>query len=221
MSNDTSKQKVEERLKQVFANPQTAAAVADVLVRNKPPGWSRRSCAPYYKERYALEMKDVLDGMMADRKDRVYRYDEFLAKFGVSKESLYLRVNQSLRYLLENMDDDDHTYGRFQEMITITRERNIGICIRFIPEFREGDISNFKPESVRPKDEAPKWKQRIDDYLEDGEVGQPLLVDNLCLTPDEIATMKASFGGVKGLIYNVTSKSIKLVKTNYIPDDNS
>lgn len=217
MSNNSATNEVNERLKQVFSNPQTTAAVADVLVRNKPPGWSRRSCAPYYKERFALEMKECLDGMMVDRKDRVFMYDDFLKKHNISKESLYLRVNQSLRYLLENMDDDDHTYGRFTEMISITRERNVGVCIRFIPEFRDGNVSDFKPSAVIPKDEAPKWKQRIDDFLEDGEIGKPLLIDNLCLTPEEIATMKASFGGVRGLIYNVTSKSIKVIKTNYTP----
>lgn len=202
----------QQRINQIFVNPKTASAVVDLVVRKKPPGWGKRSQAPYYKERFGLEMKDVFDSMMSDRQDRVYSLEKFP---NMSVQSIYLRVNQSVRYLLEMLDSPEKKYGRFYEMLSITRERGLGVRISIIPEFRDADVSNFKPTVVIPKEQNPQWRQAVDDYLENAQIGDnPLHIENLALTADEIKDLKVSFAQLKGIIYSVTSYHIKIVKVN-------
>jgi len=205
----------EANLKKIFVNPTVQAAVVDVVIGNRPKGWSRRSNAPYYKEKYALEAKEVIDGMIKDRMDRVYDYAEFESKLNMSRNTVYLRVNQSFAYLVDKMDDIDHTYARFMEMIHIERVRGVGVMIKMIPEFRNSNVSSFVPTQVIPHEQIPQWKEDMLEYLEKGEAGKPFFRDKLALSTEEIEDIKASLYGLKGVIHNITAHSIKIVKTNY------
>lgn len=202
-----------KELKAVFSNPKIQEAAVDLFVRKRPMGWGRRSVAPYYNEHYGKEAKVVLDEMMKDRKDVCYHYSEFLKKFGISKETLYLRVNQSMRWVVEMMDDKDHTYGRFLAMLTIKRVPGLGITVRFRPECRDGEVSDFKPKAVDANDETPKWKEKLNQWLENTESEPVFLKEGLCLTPVEMEDIKASLNSVQGIMFNVTSFSVKVIKT--------
>ena len=205
----------ESTIKQVLSNPQHAAKMVDLLVSKRPQGWGRRSIAPYYNHKYGREMIVVLDEMMRDKQDKVYNYSHFLEKFGLSKTSLYLRINQSMKYVCERMDTPEHKYARFCETITIERKRDVGVMIRFKPEMREGFVSDFKPQPVMGKEELPVWKEKLDDYLEHAQPGDdPLLIERLALNSQEIASVKASMANLSGVISNVSSYSIKVIKIN-------
>lgn len=204
-----------EELKAVFANPKVQEAAVDLFVRKRPMGWGRRSIAPYFNEHYGREAKAVLDEMMKSRQDVCYHYSEFLKKFGINKETLYLRVNQSMRYVVEMMDDKDHTYGRFMAMLIIRRIHGLGVTVRFRPECRDGNISDFKPKPVDAKDEVPRWKEHLNDWLENSEPGdKPFLKEGLTLTATEIEDLNVSLKQVKGIMFNVTSFSVKIIKVN-------
>jgi len=204
----------EEKLKKIFVNPEHQAKVVDILVNNKPRNWSRRSNAPYYREVYALEVKAVIDRMLVDRLDSCYDYEHF-KKIGMNRDTVYTRVYQGIRYLLDNLDTEDHKYARFMEMVRLERDRGVGVVLRFIPEFREANVSSFTPTKVIPKEKVPQWKDDITEYLEKGEAGKPLFIDKLALTTEEINDIKLSLHGLKGVISNITAHSIKIIKTNY------
>lgn len=210
----TSEQAMVDRLKQVFVDPKLQGRMVDYVVRNKPLGWSRKSSAPYYKERYALELKGVLDEMMVDRQPRCYSYHDFLEQHGISKETLYLRVNQSERYLRDCLDPD-RVYAKFLEQVSITRKRGVGVMLELLPEFRNSSSSDFVPRIVETQEEIPKWKQKMDEFLEDGEIGGSLHIQNLALSPDEISEVKLTLAGLKNIMSNITAHDIKLVKINY------
>ena len=184
----------------------------DAVVTNgrRPQGWSRKSNATYYKSVYAEQFIKVLDAMFDDRQDRMYRYDQWKH---MTPASVYLRVNQSIRYLLDNMDPDQK-YAKLLDMICITRERNVGVKLTFREEFRNGS-SEFSPSSVVPAAEMPRWKQRIEDWLNECEPGgKPFILENLLLSPEEVRDLKLEFVGITNVMSSITSNSIKLIKVN-------
>jgi hypothetical protein len=205
----------ESQIKQVLSNPQHAAKIVDILVSKRPQGWGRRSIAPYFNHKYGAEMMIVLDEMLRDKTDRVYNYDYFQKQFGISKNTLYLRVNQSMMYVCEKMDTPEHKYARFCERLTVERKRDVGVIIRFKPEMRDDFTSEFKPKPVMGKEELPVWKEELDDWLAVAQPGdEPLLIEKLALNPEEIQQVRTSLQGLSGIIYNVTSYSIKVVRIN-------
>lgn len=207
--------KIKQKLNKVFVNPQLQSAIVDAVVYSRPHGWGRRSVAPYYKERFGKEMKPILDEMIKTREDQLFEYEDFKKKFGISKETLYLRINQSMRYVIDKMDDVDHTYGRFCEMVEVNRERNVGVIIRFRPECREGEVSNFVPKAVEPKDSLPVWREQLNEFLENSTPGdKPFFKEKLALTPEQIQDLTDSLTGIGGILFNVTSYSVKVIRVN-------
>lgn len=210
----SQEEQIAAKLKQIFVNPKiTSAIVADVL-DDRPKGWSRKSMCPYYKAKYALQLKEELEHMIATRTDLCYSYEDWQKMSGLGKDSLYLRVNQSRRYLLERLDPDKK-YAKFFEMVTVTRERGKGVMISFLPEFRDGDVSSFKPRSVIPEKETPIWREKIDEFLENEDnVGESLHVGNLALSPEDIVQLKLEMHGLANIVANISTFDIKLVKIN-------
>jgi hypothetical protein len=197
----------------VFKSPSDQAKAVDILVHKRPLGWGRRSIAPYFNERCGLEMKQVLDVMIKDRTDQLFDYKEFQSKFGLNKDSLYLRVNQGIRYLLEMMDTPERTYSRFMEMCTVRKKHGIGIVIAIKSECRKDFVSDFKPKPVDASEDAPAWKIKMQHWLADDESTDKFFKEGLALTTDEINELKAMLDALPDVMHSVTSYSVKIIKT--------
>ena len=190
-------------------SPEQQAKVANALVPGRrPKSWGRRSRATYFNLEYATQVKKVIDGMLEDRKDRMFYYS---AHSQYTPNTIYLRINQSLRYLLEEMDVDQK-YKKAMAIIDVKRDR-IHKAIRFSirNEFRDGE-SSFIPAEIVPSVDLPKWKQRIEEWLETSEVGQQFSLDRLALSPDEVRDLKLQFIELTSIVSYITSTCIKLVK---------
>lgn len=199
----------DKRLDQVTNNPQLKAAIVDVVVRDKPLGWSRRSIAPYYKLEYGLQMKSVIDAMMIDKQDVLYSYSEFEEKYGINKDTLYQRINQSIRYLVEQLDDINHIYRSFLETVKIGRERGIGVSIRIVG--RDNTDNGFtSPRKIVPVEEVPKWRTQLEEFLNSNE--PQLHIPNLALTPEEIAQLQQQLYPLTHIMSVVTAFDIKCIR---------
>ncbi len=203
----------EDILKQIFINPEVTARAVDLMVpsHTKPKGWSRRSNATYYREVYAHQIQPVIDEMMTDEKDRWYLYTTWAH---MSPQTIYLRINQSLRYLTDILDPE-HKYAKFLEKVDIFRVRGKGILLTLKLEHRES-TADFKPEvdlQVAPTTELPKWRQKMDTWLSKSKAGdKPLIIEGLMLSPDEIKNLKLEFVSIKNVMPSITSATIKLIK---------
>lgn len=205
-----------DQLKAVlFSDPKLQSQAVELLVNKRPFGWGRRSVAPYFNEHYGAQAKAVLDDMLKTRKDQCFYYDFFLKKFGISKATLYQRVHQSIRYVLERMDDKEHTYARLYSMLEVKRQHGVGVVLRFRPDCREGDVQDFKPKPVDSREDAPEWKDKMDAWLESATPDDaPFYKEGLALTSSEIKNLEDSLAGLSGIIFSITSYSIKIVKVN-------
>ena len=199
----------QQRIDAIFANPAIAARVVDVVVHNKPPGWGRRTQAPYFKEPYGRMMLEVLEKMVATKQDVVFSLERFKGK---SLQTIYLMVNQSCRYVLEYYDSEKK-WQRFLQCVSIRKERGVGVRISIGQANRDRELIDFKPVFVDPANTNPIWRDKLDKWLEESEVGdEPFHETGLALSVDEIKDLKISFAQLKNVLANISAHSIKAVK---------
>lgn len=200
-----------DEVRNFFRNPAIAKKVIDLVVKNKPQGWAKKSNAPYYKEDYGLIAKEAANEMLKTRNDCVYFYSDWPR---MSANTVYLMVNQSIRFLVENLDDDKLTYSKWYTIVNVTKERGVGVRISFDENHRGDSTMAFvKPKSIVGKELAPTWKQELDEYLDDDRRTNPLNISGLCLTPDEIKSLRDSLTPLANIIFEVTAFEITIIKT--------
>jgi hypothetical protein len=199
---------VKEALKALLNDPEIKASAVDAITEKKPKSFAPRSVAPYYKERFAKQIRDVLDAMVLDREPRMFHYESFPSH---SPDSLYLRINQSFRYLYEHMDTEDKKYFKLKEEINVSRVRGKGVLLAFDDSWN-GDT--FTPVKVLPPDKSILWKDKMEKWIETSEVGENFVQEGLTLSPEEVLDYKRSFAGIDNIWASISSKAIKLVKVN-------
>ena len=179
----------------------------------KPEGWARRSTATYYKPIYGMQMKREADKMLANRQDLTYKYSVWcVGKMSLSEKTLYTRINQSVRYLCEKLDDKTATYKRWKCMTDINIIPDVGVRISFKPEFRDSDISDFSGTVSESRDVAPRWKVDMDSWLDDNDNEKPFIIDGLMLSKDEVKNIKIALAGLSNVQAVVTSEKIQIIK---------
>ena len=204
-----------DRLRSMFTNKQVQQKMVEAIVTNKPVGWGRKSQATYFKEPYALELKKILDDMMSTNKEFCFSYKWFEETFGLGKDTLYARVYQSMRFLVERLDPDG-IYKKFLgERVTVRRERGKGVVLRFQQAYQQGGPA-FEPIEVIPTSEEPKWRQRMNTWLE-SEDDVPFVQNNIILSPEEITSIEIQLAALDGSIKSsITAHSIKIIKRNAV-----
>ena len=185
-----------------FPDGRLVEKVVDVLVRNRPIGWSRRARSPYYKKCYAMWLKESIDPMIEDRQPRVFRRETFT---GLSEKSLYLRIHQSLLYLIECLDTPDKKYERFKE------ETRFRIKQGVIIEYRDmADVSGIAEVFVAEK-EMPKWRRKLDEWIE-SDSREPFIQTNLVLSGEEQQQLRLELDNLKNIMSSISAREIKLVR---------
>lgn len=205
---------IKTRLNSLFPNPEIASRVTDLVVPNKrPKGWSKHSNAPYYKAIYAKQIKHEIDRMVENNQDMItYRYSVWCNDdTGMSPNTLYSRINLSIRYLIDYLDTDNK-YALWYETVRIEKKIGIGVVIQTIPGLKGAKEDGFSAEFVEGKENLPVWRQAMDTYLESNST-VPFIKDGLILTPSEIVSMKNELCQLSNITFSVTSSCIKIIKT--------
>lgn len=205
-------EKIKRRLSEIVPK-ELLTNLVDISTGSKPAGWSRKSQAPYFKEIFGAGMKKDIDQMIETGKPMLYRYTTWCTEgTKMSPNTLYQRVNQSIRYVVERMDTPERKYGRWYERVVTTRPAGVGVLIQFVTGL--GDTvghGTFKAEQVEERESLPAWKVRMEDWLE-GDDDSPFIQENLCLTPNEVASLKLQFATLTNVIASVKSSSVKIVR---------
>ncbi len=186
-----------------FPDNTTAARVVDLVVRKRPIGWGRKSYSTYYRQEYAEQMKKELDSIIETKKGKLFPYDRFPS---MSSQSLYLRINHSIHFVLDYLDPDGK-YAKLWREIKTEKIKGRGVIIKY----RDFITDELIGEEYVAKADKVKWKQKIDIYLESDEV-KPLHIDNLILSASEVEEVKRELDGVESIKFSVTCKEIKIIK---------
>ncbi len=210
MSEETTEEKKKRFVNDIFPSPEVAARIVDIIVHNKPQGWSRKSNAPYYKELYALRTKKHIDMMIETKKDVTYYYAVWCGEKEekMSRQTLYVMINQSIRYLLDKIDTPDRKYGKWWETVKVHIKPGVGIRLEYIVGFGEAgeDITLTVPDANKPV-----WKQQMENWLE-SDTTTPFCQENLILSPQEVKDLKESIGVLVNIQYSITMSHVKLIR---------
>lgn len=196
---------IKETLKEVIKE------VVDSREPIRPKSARAMSRYPYYKERFALEYKVVLDDMISEhdngvKEDRMYWYRDFV---DLRPSTLYLRITQAKQFLLDNMDPEGK-YARFCELLATKIERGKGIRLFYARDVVNGSF--FRPTKVVVKEESHTYKDRVHEFLENALSGEKLNIEKLVLSEEEIQTLDASLVILENIIYKITHKTIFIAK---------
>lgn len=140
----------------------TEQAAPDLHSEEKPKNWGRRTNAPYFRERYALELRAILDGMLLEyehgtHSNKIFRYIDYPE---LSHNSLYLKINQSKLYLLEVLDDDKK-YFRFFQLIAIKRYRNKGVVLEYAEDAKNKEHTKLHASGFSPNELTIKHPKNL------------------------------------------------------------
>jgi hypothetical protein len=200
--------------KKIFVNPTVAAKIVDLVTSTKPKGWSHKSNAPYYNKVYGRELQTLVDQMMVTGQSIVYGYKEFCqGESQCSPQTLYNRVNQSLRYLIECMDTEDHKYGQWYETVKIERARGQGVIIFYAVGLGPQSEGTPKARMVEPKSTQAVWERQMDDWLEDSDNFEPYVKEGLSLSQDEIVDLKIRLNALQNIQCSITTDRVALIRT--------
>lgn len=216
MADDDTDKKIAERLKSIFPDPFVAKKMIDVATSKRPPGWSRRSYAPYYKAPYAEWLRGFVDRMIRDKEQGIinsiiFRYDVFCtAESKKSEQTLYHQVNQAKHFLCDCMDTPENKYKQWDTQIRVSRDPyRMGVCIDWIPELLEGGIPAAS--LVASPMSKPLIDRQIDVYLE-SENYTPFVKENIALTPDDIQRISSSLAQLSNVMFDIKPHYIKIIK---------
>lgn len=198
-----SKEDIVGAIKEILRDKDMQDRIVAFKNPTKPRSWNKKTNAPYYREKYGLELKAMLDKMMIDGQHRIFRFDEFPE---LSKNSLYLKVNQSKLYLLENLDPD----GRYAHYLNHVRIRRTRVGVRLSSD-TENDGS-FMPSTVITINAQDSLREKIDKFLEESQPGQELLINKLVLEEGDVEALQASLMPLENFAANITHTSVKIVR---------
>jgi len=177
----------------------------------RPKRLSQNSNTPYYKEIYALEIKEVFDVLLETKRPQLWKYSDWSE---YTPGTLYQRVCWGCRFLLDHLDPVGK-YATLREAIEISPvpiKEPIGLGIRF--------KRNYDPETLKhnPRfflskkvDDFKELCDIIDEYLKDETRTQPLDLPCLLITTDQ-QRIKDQYGTINSIIMNIDDKHIKVVK---------
>lgn len=208
MSNEHNSEQSDSPITVTFRNKTTTAALTNLLVRKKPPGWGRRSYSSYYNEDYARWLMRDLDRMAVDGKDTIYLYAKWP---NTSRNSLYLRINHAMKFITEPSTgmDVDGKYARILSHIKVDRTNPACIALRY---YRKLDIdTSVQGDSAISVSEIPKWKRDLDAWLENTSITEPFIKSGLCLTEEIIAQLELELEG-SGCMCSITTTEVKVIK---------
>ena len=157
----------------------------------------------YYKSHFAREVQIAIDHMIEDGEDCQYAYEQFSH---LKHSALYLRITQSVLYLMRELDTPEGKYTEFRKKFEITKESS-GVCLRFRKKLIPTEAGK-----VNPKDERNQWKEALEDILQNGKPNTQYTIPRLQLTLEEQIELRASLFEIKNLYSMISGSDIVIVK---------
>lgn len=199
--------------------PSNTEQLADKLVatiqrasRLRPAHWSKKSNASYYTKKHGVQMKAVLDHMILHKEPVIWRYDD--PRFNdVKPQTLYLKINQGITYLLDiyNGMDPEGKYEAVWRAIKCHKLHGIGIIF----EFKKNEDDNIDPMALMPSTVVMNnktWREKMEEFLKDAKVGDRFEQDNLALSEETQQEIMDEFQQVD-LIFAVRVTASRVVIT--------
>lgn len=198
-----------ELLKKVLENPELRQQAEKIIKEktneeHRQPGHSYLSVSPYYKEEHAIDVKVVLDEMIKTGEDYIFYYRDFPT---MSPRTVYSKINQGLKYLLNCLDTPDHKYANFCRQVSVTRPPPYN-GIRF--SFRKENES--RGNTVKALRADGSWRIRLDNFIETSKKGDKHTESGLILSEAEQIDLAGELDGLENFMYSYVGDTLKMVR---------
>jgi len=218
MSDNLTDDEKKKLVRDIFPSPEVASRIIDAFVSKRPMGYSDKSNLPYFKEVHALYMKKYIDLMMETGNDIVFPYSTFCPPGDITPKTLYQKINQSIRYLVERLDNDQKIYAKWYELVDIdtTYKNNTALRISFSRGIVNGQLDPNTPSPImtEPPQAMPPWRVKMENWLE-GDDEKPFIVEKLALSPEQVTALRKDIKtNCPNVEASITFSHIKLIKTN-------
>jgi len=194
-----------ENLNNAVSSLFKTGTVPSVVYRDRPAGQSKSTIQPYYKERFALEMKSIIETVEQMGQDAIILYADYP---DLSKLSVYLRVNQGFRFLVDNLDfDPPNRFRALKDKLKITREK-AGIRISFTRLTTDKPLTAKK---VIAKEDNLAWQDKLEEFLGNSKPGDTFEQNDLSLTQEQIDTLEISMSQLENFLCKISPTNIKIL----------
>ena len=142
-----------------------------------------RSGGNYYNRNDAEKLKPFLDEMIVDGESREFRFSDYPQW---SPNTVWLKINQAVKYIVDNMDDEEKRYAYFRNKLKICKTEN-GVLFKIV-DAPDGWIVHKVGGEVSK--EVETYKDKIFHFMETSEEEEELDIKDLTLTEEEVIKMK-------------------------------
>ena len=142
-----------------------------------------RSGGNYYNRNDAEKLKPFLDEMMLDNEPREFRFSDYPQW---SPNTVWLKINQAIKYIVDNLDDADKKYAYFRNKLKICKTEN-GVLFKIV-DAPDGWIAH-KVSGENSK-ELETYKDKVFSFMESSEEGEELDIKDLNIEEEDVVKMK-------------------------------
>lgn len=200
---------IKKRLHEIFPDEVTAARVVNAVTRKTPEHYSRKSNLPYYNEYMArLTMKEI-DVQIKDKCPLVWYFNSYP---NYTPQTLYVRINQSINFILDNLDPDGK-YRQWKSVTKVTRPPGVGVMIEYLPGFDANTEQVFSAVKTLSTEATQVWRRNMENWIE-GEDNKPFVKEGLVLTNEEVRELKQGLSLVVGIACSINNTSVKIIRVN-------
>jgi len=193
----------------ILKNPEDQDAFRRAI-SGKSSAWEYKHKGSYYKAKYALQFKEVVDGILKDGKARIYRYRDY-PEFSRPR-SLYLKIVQSRAYLLDKLDSEGK-YKLLCDAILLTTKYKVGIILSLQRDLLDGydDDKFHKPDILGDEDDP--WREQLDTYLSSEKKPEGKFeAKGLMLDDNEQRDLEIMLSGLANVSYRITQDKVLVVR---------
>ena len=178
----------------------------------KPTEYSPRS-GFYYSEKEAKNLVPIIDDMMVDKETVMIRYDDYPQW---APHTVYLKINQALKYIVDYLDTPDKKYAKFRDCIKISKDdEGQGVVIRYIDNILY-QTRGWIAHKIKPGDmEIATYKKKVFDFMESSDVGDEIDLKDLNLTQEEVDQLKSILDESPIFLAFVSDKRVKIVHASH------
>jgi hypothetical protein len=170
----------------------------------RPVHWSKAANAPYYRQKYAEELRPTIDEIFETKKDRIFLYAEYP---NISRKTLQLKCFQAFDFLVREMDTPEAKYRTARENIIITKEKQ-GIRLSWAEKSRLG----LAEPVLNNNDAFLKLMRDVEKFVDEEPEGSVFERKDLQLSEDEIERLKLMTQSSISLRSIVEYNRIKILK---------
>ena len=184
MSEDKPIEGSKEQLQYVIDGFKDLIKSSPKLQRKILKNTEERSGGNYYNRHDAEKLKPFLDEMMIDNEPREFHFADYPQW---SPNTVWLKINQAVKYIIDNLDDSEKKYAYFRTRLKICKTE-FGILFKI-----EEPIAGWIAHKVKDGSELgilEDYKNRVYSFMEGSEEGEELDIKDLNIDENEVKKLK-------------------------------